>query len=308
MKAEKIKVFIVDDDPEDIVLTRARLGKIVDMDYVIESCTDFDEGLVRASGQTHDVYLVDYHMGEHTGLEFIEMAVEQGCQRPIILLTGQGDHAIDVHAMTLGAADYLSKDELTPALLERSIRYSIEKKKAEAKLKEMSFKDGLTGLANRRYFDEVLDKEWRRSMREGSDISLIMIDIDYFKLFNDCYGHVEGDECLQRVSACIGQSTKRPGDLAARYGGEELAVILPGTGAGPASEMGEKLRACIESLAIEHKDTRVADCENITISVGTATMVPEKNSSPSRLIEQADKAMYQAKGNGRNRVASAYAK
>ena len=167
-------------------------------------------------------------------------------------------------------------------------------------LERLSTLDTLTGLANRRRFDEILGQEWRRSARDGTPLSLVFCDIDFFKSFNDGYGHLAGDECLVKVAQAVSTASNRPGDLAARYGGEEFVLVLSGTGEEGARNLAEKLRARIEELRIPHADSRVAS--HLTISLGVATTVPRPGSAPEELLNLADRALYAAKAEGRNRV------
>ena len=169
-----------------------------------------------------------------------------------------------------------------------------------SQLERLSTLDTLTGLANRRRFDEVLCQEWRRSAREGTPLSLVFCDIDFFKNFNDGYGHLAGDECLVKVARVVSAVSHRPGDLAARYGGEEFVLVLSGTGEEGASTLAEKLRAQIEELHIPHAHSRLAS--HLTISLGVASVVPRPGSFPEELLNLADRALYAAKGEGRNRV------
>jgi diguanylate cyclase (GGDEF)-like protein len=174
---------------------------------------------------------------------------------------------------------------------------------ANAQLARLSMTDSLTRLANRRRFDEALAEEFQRLRRSGAPLTLIMIDLDHFKPYNDRYGHVAGDECLRRVGTLIGEVVRRPPDLAARYGGEELAVILPETNAGGARQVAERIRAGIASLAIPHAASAVAD--HVTASLGGVTLVPTEVESPIDLIHLADEQLYRAKSEGRNRIAMA---
>ncbi|MDH4322030.1 MAG: diguanylate cyclase [Desulfobulbaceae bacterium] len=171
------------------------------------------------------------------------------------------------------------------------------------KLESLSNTDGLTGIANRRHFDEVLAREYARHARSGAKLSLILLDIDYFKSFNDCYGHIAGDECLQRVAKVIDTHAARPADLAARYGGEEFACILPETDRRGALAIAEKIRLGIMDLAIPHQRSQVAAC--VTASLGVETVQCRTGGSALELLTQVDELLYCAKSSGRNRIESA---
>jgi diguanylate cyclase (GGDEF)-like protein/PAS domain S-box-containing protein len=169
-------------------------------------------------------------------------------------------------------------------------------------LETLSTTDGLTGLSNRRHFDEFLDREWRRGIRQQSPVSLILIDIDYFKEFNDYYGHQAGDECLQRVAGVLLKTVRRPGDLAARYGGEEFGCVLSDTNSEGTVTLAMRIMEEIDKLAILHARSPVAD--RISVSCGVATLVPEKEQVSSDLVSAADRLLYAAKKEGRNRMKS----
>ncbi len=189
-------------------------------------------------------------------------------------------------------------------------RPTVDLVEAEAKTLEqtnqqlyrLSSIDGLTGVANRRSFDEFLHHEWRRSLRESTPLSVIMADIDFFKAFNDSLGHQAGDECLKAVAGIISDGLKRPGDIVARYGGEEFVVVLPGTDAPGALDVAEILRAAVESLSLEHPSSAIG--RYATISLGVASLIPDDEKTPENLVHQADQALYAAKNGGRNQVAT----
>ena len=167
---------------------------------------------------------------------------------------------------------------------------------AEAKFAALAATDGLTALANRRYFDEILHREWRRSARTGAPLSLLMIDADNFKGFNDRHGHWKGDEALQSIAHVIQEAARRPGDLAARYGGEEFAVVLPDTDAEGASVIAEKIRTTISKDGTDRGKPRP------TVSIGVCMMRAADGGSSTDLVKAADSALYRAKANGRNRT------
>ncbi len=173
-------------------------------------------------------------------------------------------------------------------------------KQANRELHRVASLDGLTGVANRRCFDEYLHREWRRMTREEKPLSLILFDIDYFKLYNDTYGHLAGDACLQKIAAAVGATVKRPADLVARYGGEEFVAILPDTEIAAAGYVAELIQAAVKALAIPHSRSSISD--RVTLSIGVATTVPTGEVLPSMLVAAADQALYQAKAAGRDRI------
>jgi diguanylate cyclase (GGDEF)-like protein/PAS domain S-box-containing protein len=177
-----------------------------------------------------------------------------------------------------------------------------EHKRVEVMLQDLSRRDGLTGLANRRHFDECLEREWRSALREKTPLSIILCDIDYFKNFNDTYGHQGGDDCLRAVAGVLEQDLRRPLDVAARYGGEEFVLVLPGTDRKGALAVAESIRSGIEALAIPHAASTAAKV--VTISLGVASAVPSPDVSAAEILSAADQALYRAKGAGRNRVST----
>jgi len=197
------------------------------------------------------------------------------------------------------------------------VRDITERKLAEQKIKELvqqleiekniaqhnSITDSLTGLANRRYFDEALRTEFSRSKRSGSTLSLIMLDVDYFKKFNDSYGHLAGDDCLRQIGTTLKAIVARAPDIVARYGGEEFVVILPETVAPGAEALAERIREAIEALAIPHSASDTSDF--VTVSLGVVTVYTTSLESPEQVVALADEAMYCAKNGGRNRIAVA---
>ena len=171
---------------------------------------------------------------------------------------------------------------------------------ANLELRRLTNSDGLTGLANRRYLDEYLSAEWRRGAREGTTLSFLMIDVDNFKLYNDNYGHVAGDEVLKRIGSTVEACLGRPGDLAARFGGEEFAVVLPGTSVEGLKALAEKIRNALETLQVPHAHSSTGGY--VTVSVGGAVVSPVRDAPTTMLIEAADLALYQAKHEGKNRA------
>ncbi|NVK39997.1 MAG: diguanylate cyclase [Oceanospirillaceae bacterium] len=200
--------------------------------------------------------------------------------------------------------DQLREDLVKRINTEKQLR--TEKQRAEAlaeKLYELSSIDGLTEIPNRRYFDELLAEEWSRALRSGTVLSLIICDIDYFKDFNDQYGHLVGDECLKAVARELDLHARRAGDSVARFGGEEFAVLLPGTQLDAALRLADEMRESVKALGILHRGSKVSDL--VTISMGVASMVPSLDARPQQLLKEADEALYRAKHEGRDRVVSA---
>ncbi len=230
---------------------------------------------------------------------------------PIIFLSSKEDDQDLDRAIEAGGDDYLVKP-VSYVVLNAKIRalHRIETMRskvievsrdlatANRELEKLSRQDGLTGIANRRYFDSYLQTEVRRAARERSPLSLILSDVDNFKAFNDCYGHQAGDDCLRQVATALSSAGRRPADLAARYGGEEFAMILPGTVVDGAVDVARSVVRVIAGLAIPHARSGAGQ---ITISQGIVSLAPEKKTSPEDLIHRADQALYQAKQQGRNR-------
>lgn len=191
---------------------------------------------------------------------------------------------------------YLAQEELENQVQKRTEELMI----VNEELRRISFMDGLTGIANRRYFDEILEREWQRSKRENTSLALIMLDVDFFKNYNDAYGHIAGDECLKRIAEVLKTTAKRPTDLVVRYGGEEFAIVLPDTDVQGARVVGERVRSGVEKLGIQHKMSPISKV--VTASIGISVVVLAKETLPITMIAAADEALYQAKQSGRNQI------
>lgn len=298
MVEQQHAILIVDDMTSNIQV----LANALQDDYRIKVATSGQRALEIANSPTPpDVILLDIMMPEMDGYEVCKLLKSdpKTSSIPVIFVTALSEASDEEKGLNLGAVDYITKPFHLPIVKAR-VRNHLSLKLKTDLLEELSHIDGLTHVANRRQFDEAMDKETRRILRMPQPISMIMIDIDYFKAFNDNYGHGLGDECLVQVAKTMRNVIKRPGDLLARYGGEEFAVILPETPLEGAKEVAEALRQSVEDLDFPHKYSAVTD--HVTISVGVASNELSQNGDVIELLKKADQALYQAKKQGRNCV------
>jgi diguanylate cyclase (GGDEF)-like protein len=219
---------------------------------------------------------------------------------PVIFVTAQSDAAEEEDGLAAGAVDFIAKSASANVMRAR-VGTLITLKRQSDLLRRMARVDALTGLANRRHFDETLSSEWRRCMRSGKPLSLVLIDLDHFKLFNDHYGHQAGDSCLQQVSACLKAGFARSHDLVARYGGEEFVCVMPETSLEGAEAKARVLEKAVRALRIPHEKSAVAD-GIVTISLGVAVAMPNVGEECAALILCADRSLYMAKDAGRGQV------
>jgi len=296
---DKPTILIVDDMPINIQVLASALKNL----YNIKIATSGEKALQIASDSHPDLVLLDIMMPGMDGYEVLRRMKNdiRTIDIPVIFVTAKGEVDDEVNGLDLGAVDYITKPFQVPIILARIKTQILLKQKTEL-LEKLVFLDGLTHIPNRRWFDETLEKEWGRALRNNTPLSLIMSDIDHFKNYNDNYGHAVGDDCLRSVAKQLDQSLNRSTDFVARYGGEEFAFILPDQEIKGACMLAEKIRSNIESLNIAHAHSPVSD--RITLSLGVATIIPERTSNIRMLIEKADAMLYKAKDAGRNRVVS----
>lgn len=273
------------------------------------------EALALFERERPDIILLDARLPDIDGFEVARKMRKmegEGEWSAIIFLTAMNTDEDLARGIAAGADDYLTKpvSEIVLQAKVRAMQRLLEMQRklievtrrldaANAELRRLSTTDALTGIANRRALDDFLAREWRRCLRVKKPLSLVMLDIDYFKLFNDKYGHQAGDDCLVQVAKQIARAAPRASDLAARYGGEEFILVLGETDLDGAMWIAERVRQMVADLKIKHYAT---DSKFVTLSCGVVSVVPQENYSIERLIESADAALYQAKRAGRNRV------
>jgi len=292
-------ILIVDDTPTNIQV----LAEALRADYHVKVATGGKAALAIANNPESrpDLILLDVMMPEMDGYEVCRRLKQDPATQniPVIFVTAKNDVTDEEQGLRLGAMDYIVKP-FRLAIVKARVQNHINLKMKTDQLESLALVDGLTGIPNRRRFDEALDPEWKRALRNGTPLAVIMADIDYFKAYNDNYGHGAGDQCLKAVAKTLANSLSRPSDIMARYGGEEFIAMMPDTDAEGAHLLAERWRAKVAALALPHPFSGAAD--HITISVGYASLKPVQGRSPAELLDLADKMLYQAKEQGRNRV------
>jgi diguanylate cyclase (GGDEF)-like protein len=299
VRVEKQTILIVDDSSANIEI----LDGILSPEYEILFAMCGKDALDIAGEQIPDLILLDVVMPEMDGYEVCKQLKANLKTRdiPVIFITAMGQEGDESRGLDAGAIDYLTKP-VRASIVKARVRNHLELKRYRDSLKTLSTIDGLTGIPNRRTFDETLDQEWRRSRRAQTTLSLLMMDIDCFKAYNDHYGHVAGDDCLRQIARGIAEAVQRPADLAARYGGEEFVALLPETDLAGAVVTAERVQHNINSLNIQHAYSKAAG--HVTLSIGVATIIPNDRQSPLELIKSADEMLYEAKQKGRARIKS----
>ena len=295
---EKNSILIVDDDKANIVY----LNHLLSADYMIYTARDANEAFRIVEKHRPDLILLDVIMPEMSGYEVISKlkGTEASKDIPVVFITGLSDADDEMKGLNLGAEDYIIKP-FHDAIVKLRVRNQIKMVNQMRTIERLSMLDQLTGIANRRSFNQQIDKAWRMAVRSRSAVSLMMIDVDKFKVYNDTYGHQQGDLVLQIIADVLNKSLMRATDFAARWGGEEFAVLLPLTDMSGALPIAEHIRANIESTMIPCPD---GTSTVVTVSIGVNSQIPSQNDSMDDFISKADNALYTAKEAGRNRVCS----
>lgn len=294
-------ILIVDDVPTNIQTLSSALRE----EYRVRIANTGQKALEIAQAMpSPDLILLDVMMPEIDGFEVCrQLKANPKTQNiPVIFVTTKSEFADEEQGLMLGAVDYITKPLHIPIVRAR-VHNHIQLKRHADMLESFALIDALTHIPNRRRFDEVLEIEWKRAARTDTPLSILMIDIDYFKGYNDHYGHGAGDAALRAVASALIAGVKRPGDLLARYGGEEFVAILPGIAGIAAIQVAAKLLENVANLGIPHAHSATAP--HVTISVGCATRASDFSSdTPQTLLDAADRMLYKAKKEGRNRYAA----
>jgi diguanylate cyclase (GGDEF)-like protein len=300
MSDPRPKILAIDDTPTNLLA----LGAVLGGEFALQVATSGASGLALAAQSVPDLILLDVMMPDMDGYETCRRLKADPLTRdiPVIFVTALNSAEDETFGLDVGAVDFISKP-LNSAVVRARVRTHLTLKHQSDLLRSMAFLDGLTGVANRRQFDEALQREWRACLRAGTSLALAMIDIDHFKSFNDTCGHQAGDACLRTIAGVLHNDMGRPHDLIARYGGEEFACLLPDTDLVGAMVKAEHLRHAVQSLGIPHEASDTAPM--VTISVGVALFIPTDELTAEQLVAAADAQLYQAKHAGRNRVCCA---
>jgi len=297
-ESKKAVILVVDDTPTNIKI----LVEALRSDYDVMVATRGEQALELAAGELQpDLILLDMMMPGMDGHEVCRRLKSNDRTRdiPVIFITAETSPEIEEKSFELGGVDYVIKPFSLPIVKAR-VRTHVTLKHRTDMLSRLALLDGLTGIPNRRRFDEIFEMEWQRCLRKQMPLSIIMADVDHFKLYNDTYGHGAGDKCLAGIGKIMREIVSRPGDLAARYGGEEFSILLPFTRHDGGLQVAENLRKKVAGTQVD--STSGATSRRITMSIGVATVVPRTDLQPTDLLKAGDEMLYQAKREGRNRV------
>lgn len=293
---DKQTIMIVDDEPLNIRM----LGKLFSDEYQVLALTSGEEVVSLAeSDHGPDLILLDVVMPDMDGHEVCRLlkSNERTKDIPVIFITSRDSDTDEVLGFQIGASDYITKP-FRPEVTVARVKAHLELKKYRDLLKDSAYMDGLTGIANRRRFDDFIEESIGLCSRNGLDIAVGMIDIDYFKRYNDYYGHQYGDDCLRDIARALAHSVQRKGDLLARYGGEEFVFVLRDVKEKGLKAVLERLIMQVQTLGVPHETSPISDI--VTVSVGAVLSRHLRYTSPDKLIKEADRLLYQAKEDGRN--------
>ncbi len=290
-------LLLVDNDQDQVCL----LVEMFKSDYTVYTANDGQQALAMCMQLRPDLVLLDNIMPGMSGYTVCQQLKGNAQTRhiPVIFISALSEPVEEARCLEAGAVDFIGKPFHTRVVQARVRAHVLLKNQADT-LRSMALFDALTGVANRGHFDSMLKAEWRHCARMGHDLSIIMIDVDYFKLYNDHYGHPAGDACLQAIAIALSNGLSRSHDTVARYGGEEFVCLLPGTPLSGAVQIAAALELAVRALKLPHAASQV--CGSVTISLGVACLRPDNGTDPQALLEQADAQLYLAKDAGRARV------
>lgn len=293
--SDKRTLLIVDDQPINIQL----LSRAFSADYHLIMAASGQQALHICHTHPPDLILLDIEMPEMNGFEVCRHLKAHADTRniPVIFVTAHIDEQTETRGLQAGAVDFITRP-INFNIVRARVNTHLTLKIQSDFLRQLAWRDGLTGAYNRRYFDEHLALEWHKACQQHIPLSLVILDVDVFKDYNDRYGHQQGDECLRKVAAAINPVLKRPGDMLARYGGEEFVCLLPNTVLSGALSVAESIRNTILALQIEHHGSPVTSF--VTVSAGVCCKEAASAGNCAELFRQADEQLYLAKQHGRN--------
>ncbi|MFH1994842.1 MAG: diguanylate cyclase [Nitrospinota bacterium] len=295
--SDSINILLVDDDEDEYVFMKDLLSEVPNSHYDLTWTPSYNEALEKIKEGNYDVCIIDYKLGERSGVELLREIGDYNPELPCVILTGLGNYFVDMEAMAAGAADYIEKGEVSASLLDRSIRYAIRGKQLEAKLRFQAIHDTLTPLYNRRCFVDQLNSTFQTALRYQTKLSLCIADLDNFKDINDLYGHSMGDEVLLYFSESIIENL-REHDISGRFGGDEFSMFFPHTGSEQAVISLERI---MEDMRNKEFRTESGETFRVTATFGLADITPETDNAKA-FLEAADKSLYKAKESGKNMI------
>ena len=297
------RLLVVDDQPINI----QALYQTFAADHQVLMATSGEQALELCATKRPDLVLLDVVMPGMDGYEVCRRLKEDEATRdiPVIFVTAHNDEAAETRGLDAGAVDFISKP-INPKIVRARVRTHLTLKAQADLLREWVYTDGLTGVHNRRCFDERLAVEWARAVRSGNALSVVLLDVDFFKRYNDCYGHLAGDECLRRLASALQACVRRPSDLVARYGGEEFVCLLPDTDLAGAMTVAEELGQLLFVQQIAHAESSVAKVVTVSLGVCCKPAGPTGGGCAESLMREADAQLYEAKARGRHQACGAH--